>query len=349
MNVLCTACNSRYSIADSLIPPQGARFKCRRCSAVIAVSAPVIELAPTELEVIPPPAPAPVQPKPAPPRPAAEPFAAPSFEEPPSTPGFGPSGPPMTAVDRPDSPAFERNEPASRPAFEQAPAETMPPLPPEPAFQQGFYSEPTPPPIAERPPTLQPASEPMTTDSQESPFDRMGTPPQFSARPSFAEPAPPPVPPAPARPAAPSEPAMPAFLETPRAPAAQSPSATVATPAAPSAPAAPAASTAPAAPAASTVPAVGGTPIPEGLSPEERAKHEKARRLARVLASDIAIYNRDKRERGIKDGNLVAVLGYEIKKSWEIYKERVTPEFANATPYFRDALNEMLAEGKKIF
>jgi predicted Zn finger-like uncharacterized protein len=91
------------------------------------------------------------------------------------------------------------------------------------------------------------------------------------------------------------------------------------------------------------------SPIPEGLAPAERAKHERARRLARVLASDIAIYNKDKCERGMRDGNLVAVLGYEIKKSWEVYKERVTPDLANSTPYFRDALNEMLGEGKKIF
>ena len=68
-----------------------------------------------------------------------------------------------------------------------------------------------------------------------------------------------------------------------------------------------------------------------------------------MLASDIAIYNRDKKDRGIKEGNLVAMLGYEIKKSWEVYKDRVGAEFANSTPYFRDALNEMLAEGKKIF
>jgi predicted Zn finger-like uncharacterized protein len=91
------------------------------------------------------------------------------------------------------------------------------------------------------------------------------------------------------------------------------------------------------------------SPIPEGLPPEARARHERARRLARVLASDIAIYNKEKRERGLREGNLVAVLGYEIKKSWEVYKERVTPDLANSTPYFRDALNEMLAEGKKVF
>jgi hypothetical protein len=32
-----------------------------------------------------------------------------------------------------------------------------------------------------------------------------------------------------------------------------------------------------------------------------------------------------------------------------VYRERVSPELANSTPYFRDALNEMLGEGKRIF
>jgi hypothetical protein len=101
--------------------------------------------------------------------------------------------------------------------------------------------------------------------------------------------------------------------------------------------------------ASNVVPLTHGSPIPEGLSPDDRVRHEKARRLARVLASDIAIYNREKKDRGMQEGNLVAVLGYEIKKSWETYKERVGAEFANSTPYFRDALNDMLAEGKKVF
>ena len=123
-------------------------------------------------------------------------------------------------------------------------------------------------------------------------------------------------------------------------------------PAAP-APAPPAAAPAPA-PASPSFSAAGtvtgvSSGVPEGLPEAERLRHERARRLARVLASDIAIYNKEKKERGMAEGNLVAVLGYEIKKSWEVYKERVTPELANATPYFRDALNEMLAEGKKVF
>ncbi|HEU4333070.1 MAG TPA: zinc-ribbon domain-containing protein [Candidatus Eisenbacteria bacterium] len=116
------------------------------------------------------------------------------------------------------------------------------------------------------------------------------------------------------------------------------------------APAAPPAAAPTAAPAFAPAPASAApSAAPGDLPPEEKARHDKARRLARVLASDIAIYNKEKRERGLAEGNLVAVLGYEIKKSWEIYKERVGADFANATPYFRDALNDLLAEGKKIF
>jgi predicted Zn finger-like uncharacterized protein len=141
---------------------------------------------------------------------------------------------------------------------------------------------------------------------------------------------------------APDPPAAP-LAPAPRGAASASASAPPVPPAPPAAPAVPAA------PSIANAPAALATPVPEGLAPEEKARHEKARRLARVLASDIAIYNKEKKDRGLSEGNLVAVLGYEIKKSWEIYKERVGADFANSTPYFRDALNDLLAEGKKIF
>ena len=76
---------------------------------------------------------------------------------------------------------------------------------------------------------------------------------------------------------------------------------------------------------------------------------EKSRRLARALVSDILVYNRDTRDQALAQGNLVQALGQEIKKSWELYKEKVTPEVANSNNYFREALNEILADGQKIF
>jgi predicted Zn finger-like uncharacterized protein len=75
----------------------------------------------------------------------------------------------------------------------------------------------------------------------------------------------------------------------------------------------------------------------------------RAKRLARVLVSDILCYNQEKRDQALIDGNLMAVLGDEIKKSWELYKEKVGSEVAKSTNYFKEALNEILADGQKVF
>ncbi len=71
--------------------------------------------------------------------------------------------------------------------------------------------------------------------------------------------------------------------------------------------------------------------------------------LARALVSDILVYNREARDRALTDGNLLEALGPEIKKSWELYKEKVGAEAASGTTHFKDALNEILAEGQAIF
>ncbi|UCF06696.1 MAG: zinc-ribbon domain-containing protein [bacterium] len=84
-------------------------------------------------------------------------------------------------------------------------------------------------------------------------------------------------------------------------------------------------------------------------SPELRKKKARAQRLARVFVSDILVYNREKCEKGLTGGDLMTLLGPEIKKSWEAYKEKIGPELVEASNYFRDALNEILADGQKIF
>lgn len=85
-------------------------------------------------------------------------------------------------------------------------------------------------------------------------------------------------------------------------------------------------------------------PARGGKSPEDRAK-----RLARVLVSDILYYNRERRDQALQDGTLMTALGEEIKKSWELYKEKVGPETAQSTNYFKEALNEILANGQEVF
>ena len=81
----------------------------------------------------------------------------------------------------------------------------------------------------------------------------------------------------------------------------------------------------------------------------KRRRRSKEEMMARALVSDILVYNRDARDTALAEGNLLEALGAEIKKSWELYKEKVTPEVANSTNHFRDALNEILADGEKVF
>lgn len=149
---------------------------------------------------------------------------------------------------------------------------------------------------------------------------------------------------APAAPAVASVPERIEGLET-GFPAPQPPVARPARPAAPAAaPAAPAPR--PAAPAAARTAAAVAEP-PASAAPRRRRSKEEM--LARALVSDILVYNRDQRDAALRAGNLVEAMGPEIKKSWELYKEKVGAEVANGTNHFRDALNEILAEGEKVF
>jgi predicted Zn finger-like uncharacterized protein len=145
----------------------------------------------------------------------------------------------------------------------------------------------------------------------------------------------------PVRAAAPPEPAR-ADYATPRAPARAT------APIRPTQPTQPVAAPKPAfssAPAAIAEPA---TPAPDEPSAPRRRRC-KEEMLARALVSDILVYNRDLRDTALREGNLLEALGGEIKKSWELYKEKVGPDVANNTDHFRTALNEILAEGTKVF
>ncbi|HET7251201.1 MAG TPA: hypothetical protein VFI79_15220 [Gemmatimonadales bacterium] len=76
---------------------------------------------------------------------------------------------------------------------------------------------------------------------------------------------------------------------------------------------------------------------------------QKARRLARALISDMLVYHPEKRQQGIRDGTLPQLFRDEIEKSWLEYVEQVGKDMADTTPFWTDALNEILAGGKKLF
>jgi hypothetical protein len=60
-------------------------------------------------------------------------------------------------------------------------------------------------------------------------------------------------------------------------------------------------------------------------------------------------YNPDRREKSLQANSLRTEFRDEIMKSWEEYVEQVGQELAKSTPYFRNALNDILAKGQKVF
>lgn len=75
----------------------------------------------------------------------------------------------------------------------------------------------------------------------------------------------------------------------------------------------------------------------------------RAKRLARALISDMVTYYPAKHEEGLREGTLKKLFKDEIKKSYEEYVAQVGTEFAESTTFFQDSLNELLANGKKVF
>lgn len=92
-----------------------------------------------------------------------------------------------------------------------------------------------------------------------------------------------------------------------------------------------------------------GTPRRPGNPFLSQDPSQKARRLARALISDMVVYHPAKRREGLRDGNLKELFDEEIKKSWEEFTDQVGRDIAESTTHFKDALNEILADGRQLF
>lgn len=92
-------------------------------------------------------------------------------------------------------------------------------------------------------------------------------------------------------------------------------------------------------------------PLQEGapvFSPEESAKHEEAKRFARLIISDIALYNQKTIEEGIENGNIEELLKDELVEGEKLYQERVPREIRENTHYLLDSLRDLVERKMKI-
>lgn len=78
---------------------------------------------------------------------------------------------------------------------------------------------------------------------------------------------------------------------------------------------------------------------------EAARKHDEARRFARLLVSEIKLYNEAKVEQGRKNKDLYERLKEDIDRSRQMYDERIPDEVRKQSNYFYDELVRILADG----
>jgi hypothetical protein len=75
---------------------------------------------------------------------------------------------------------------------------------------------------------------------------------------------------------------------------------------------------------------------------------EQARRLARAIISDVAIYNRDKVEQGIKNDNIFEVLTDELEEGRQHFISRVAPQLASSNIFEIAVVDVLIKRAGKI-
>ena len=74
-------------------------------------------------------------------------------------------------------------------------------------------------------------------------------------------------------------------------------------------------------------------------------KHDEARRFARLLVSEIKLYNEPKVDAGRKNKDLYERLKEDIDRSRQMYDERIPDDVRKSSNYFYDELVRILADG----
>jgi hypothetical protein len=90
------------------------------------------------------------------------------------------------------------------------------------------------------------------------------------------------------------------------------------------------------------------TPFPAPLRETDEAQEEEsARRHARLLISEIKLYNEELVERGRREGNLIALLGSEIDRARRLYEEKIPAAVRQRVDCFDEEIVRTLAGGDR--
>jgi len=74
---------------------------------------------------------------------------------------------------------------------------------------------------------------------------------------------------------------------------------------------------------------------------------EKAKRFARIIVSDIALYNQEAVITGIQNGTFFELLKDDIREGQELYEKRVPVSIRQKKDYYREAFDNFIAAAEK--
>lgn len=77
--------------------------------------------------------------------------------------------------------------------------------------------------------------------------------------------------------------------------------------------------------------------------PDLAEARDKARRLARIIVTDIALYNQKKVEEGIRNGTFRELFCEEIREGRLLFERRVSDRVREGTSYLEDAFEEFIS------
>ncbi|HPC83140.1 MAG TPA: hypothetical protein P5234_06725 [Thermoanaerobaculaceae bacterium] len=80
-------------------------------------------------------------------------------------------------------------------------------------------------------------------------------------------------------------------------------------------------------------------------TPEEQKRHDEAKRFARLLVSEIRLYNEQAVQEGKRTRDIYRRLKEDIDRSREMYEQRVPADIRSQSTYFQDELVRLLADG----
>jgi hypothetical protein len=86
-------------------------------------------------------------------------------------------------------------------------------------------------------------------------------------------------------------------------------------------------------------------PPVRAMTPEQQKAHDDARRFARLVVSEIKLYNEAKVAEGRKSKDIYERLKEDIERGRQMYNDRVAADIRDATDYFQDELVRILGGG----